>query len=61
MGNSEIIQADAAECLLLGKADSSKMVNLMNLSGCFRPKAATGAIEPMSLEWLRVLNSMRLD
>jgi hypothetical protein len=37
----EIIQADAAECLLLGKADSSKVVNLTNMSGCFRPEAVT--------------------
>jgi hypothetical protein len=32
--------ATQPQWLLLGKADSSKVVNLMNMSGCFRPEAA---------------------
>jgi hypothetical protein len=38
--NDLLIQADPFEWLLLGKADSSKVVNLTNMSGCFRPEAA---------------------
>ncbi len=33
--------ATQPQWLLLGKADSSKVVNLTNMSGCFRPEAAT--------------------
>jgi hypothetical protein len=36
LNNFEIL---SSEWLLLGEADSSKVVNLMNMSGCFRPEA----------------------